>query len=106
MPRGKPSKIGDETVNALGYTQVKTKRGWVGKHIIIAEKKLNRPLNDNERVIFKDNDRSNLDPSNIKVVLKLSARRSPQARLAAIEAEILELTAQAEILRREIDAQR
>lgn len=70
MSKGKRASIGDETVNANGYCTVKTSTGWRFKHHIVAEEKLGRPLADNERVLFRDGDRSNLDPKNLEVVLK------------------------------------
>jgi len=68
--KGKRAEIGDETINQNRYTCVKTSTGWRFKHHVLAEEKLGRPLEPNERVIFKDTDRTNLDPENLVVVVK------------------------------------
>jgi len=70
MSKGKRADIGDETVNQNGYTCVKTSTGWRFKHHLVAEVALGRPLEENERVIFVDGDRTNLNCSNLKVVIK------------------------------------
>lgn len=86
MPRGRAAAIGTETTNANGYVQVKTETGWVGKHTIILEKKLGRKLGPNERAIFKDGDRNNLDPDNIE--LSITGSQSLKGRIARLESEI------------------
>jgi hypothetical protein len=65
------------------------------------EQKLGRKLEPNEFVKFKDGKRSNLDPRNLELRVRGDAK-SPQARLAAVEARIEELQAEAESLRKEI----
>lgn len=70
MGKGRKAVEGTETWNQNGYCQVKTSTGWRFKHHLIAEGKLGRPLADNERVIFIDGDRKNLDPENLQVVIK------------------------------------
>jgi hypothetical protein len=87
MPRGVLSKVGDETVNANGYTQVKTEEGWRGKHTVILETKLGRKLKPGESARFADGDKSNLNPDNIILVEHRNAR-SINARIAKLEAEI------------------
>lgn len=68
--RGKPSKPGDTRVSLNGYHYTRTETRWELTHRLIAEKKLGRKLTEIERVRFVDNDRSNLDPSNIEVYTK------------------------------------
>lgn len=59
-----------------GYVVVKQASGeWKYKHHILAEEKLGRLLESNERVCFKDGDRTNLDLSNIEIRWKLPAKR-------------------------------
>lgn len=88
MPRGRAAEVGTETVNALGYTQVKTEdRGWIGKHILILEEKLGRRLRPGERAIFNDCDKSNLNPDNI-LLAESKQYRSIQAKIARLESEI------------------
>jgi hypothetical protein len=87
MPRGQKAEVGTETVNANGYTQVKTATGWVGKHTLVLEEKLGRKLVPGERAIFKDGDRTNLKPENIELAVAGNAK-TLQARRARYEAEI------------------
>lgn len=86
MPRGRTSPVGTETVNANGYTQVKTETGWTGKHTLVLEEKLGRKLRPGERAIFKDGNKENLEPDNIE--LSASATKSIQSRIAKLRAEI------------------
>lgn len=70
-----------------GYSYTKLGKGnWRLTHHLIAEEKLGRALDSSqERVVFKDRDRTNLDPDNIEVVPKKQGR--PQ-RIAAIKEKI------------------
>jgi len=102
MPRGKPAQVGDETVNALGYTQVKTEdRNWVGKHILILEEKLGRRLKANERAVFVDGNKQNLKPDNIELVV--TGQGSIYARIAKLEAEIEDRQALIKDLRAQLE---
>jgi hypothetical protein len=101
MARGKASTLGDEFTNQNGYTYRKTIDGWRPVHQLIAEEKLGRRLKPEERAVFKDGDRHNLDPSNIEVVTKYS-KQSLQAKLTRIEEQIRELNEQARELRHQI----
>jgi hypothetical protein len=88
MPRGVASPIGTETVNANGYTQVKVGNGqWVGKHVVILEKRLGRKLRPGERAIFKDGDKTNFADENIELAEAQNAR-SIEAKIAKLQAEI------------------
>ena len=97
MARGQKAKVGDTRTAPNGYHYTRTKTGWVLTHRITAERKLGRPLAENERVRFIDGDRSNFrDPDNLDIyeVRKGSvAKRRAQleARKEAIEAELAEL---------------
>jgi len=101
MPRGASKKIGDRFENKNGYTYEKTEQGWRPVHQLIAEQLLGRPLKPDERAVFKDGNRKNLDPTNIRVDIKYS-RQSLKAKLVRIEEEIRELEAQAAELRQQI----
>jgi hypothetical protein len=103
MPRGRTSELGTETTNALGYTQVKTEEGWVGKHILILQEKLGRKLRSGERAIFSDGDKENLDPDNIILAEPRSAR-SLRARIAKLQAEIEDRQALIKDLEKELEA--
>jgi hypothetical protein len=84
--KGRRADIGNETVNQNGYTCVKTSTGWRFKHHIIAERLLERPLTETERVIFADGDRRNLSDDNIKVVIKqMRVNQTYDKRLDAIQ---------------------
>jgi HNH endonuclease len=98
MPRGEIAAEGATFVNQNGYHHTKTGGKWVATHILIMEKKLGRPLEKGEFVKFEDGDRKNLDPDNL-VLRTRGDRKSPQARLAEVEAKIEELQAEAEELR-------
>lgn len=66
---------GYEYVAANGYKYRKVDGKFILLHHIIAEEALGRPIDKaNERVVFKDNDRTNLSPDNIAVVEKVGGR--------------------------------
>jgi len=96
MPKGIAAPIGSQTIAQNGYTWVKTEDGWKYKHVLIAEEKLGRPLESNERVTFKDHDRNNFTLDNIVVstfVKKVPALRSLnkiRTRLDKVEAKFNE----------------
>lgn len=102
MPRGRQSEIGTVTVNANGYSQTKTEKGWIGTHVLILEKKLGRKLRPGERAIFKDNDRRNLDPDNIILTIT-SNRKTKASQLAALIARRDDLNAQIAEIERELE---
>jgi hypothetical protein len=102
MTRGVASKVGDETVNANGYTQVKTEEGWIGKHTLILQSKIGRKLKPGESARFKDGNKANLDPDNIILVEHRSAR-SIKAKIAKLEAEIADRQAVIDELRAELE---
>jgi len=89
MPRGEIAEVGTERVSQNGYTWVKTAhRGWVQKHWLIAEKGLHREvIKGQEMVKFKDGDRSNLDPSNLEVVVIRGTSESQKLRQRLVELE-------------------
>jgi cell division protein FtsB len=97
----KQKPIGAETVNQNGYTSVKTKDGWIAKHVLVAEKMLGRKIDAQEEMVrFKDSDRTNFDPDNIIVVPKRKA--GPRKRLAQLEARRDEIEAEIVHLKKEI----
>lgn len=91
MPRGRPSKDGDTNVSANGYHYTKIGGKFRLTHHIIAERALGRPIASDETVSFGDGDRTNLDPSNIVVSKR---KTSINGKIAALNARILELTAE------------
>src|SRR4051812_28467979 len=97
MPRGSAAAVGTERVSQNGYRYVKEPQGWKLVHQVVAERTLGRALLPNERVKFKDGDRTNLDPDNILVYT--SRERSKASRIAELEAKIEELQAELDELR-------
>lgn len=100
MPRGQKSKIGDERTAPNGYHYTRTAEGWRLTHHIVAERILGRPLRQNERVEFKDRDRSNLTDENIHVTIQ--GRGSLRRRRAQLQERIRELQAELEDVEREL----
>lgn len=102
MPRGKMSPVGATRVADNGYQYIRTSKAWRLHHHVIAEEKIGRPLQANERVEFIDRDRKNLDPENITVVIKsqnakLAELERLEERKADLEEKILELKRELEI---------
>lgn len=98
-----PAPDGAERISKNGYTYVKVVGRWRLKHHLIAEEFLGRLINpDEERVIFKDGDRTHLNPNNIKVVKKGSS--SPERALAALVARRDELNARIQELEAQISS--
>lgn len=100
MPRGSAAKPGDTMVSQNGYHYTRTKTKWRLTHHIVAEEELGRSLQDNERVTFKDGDRTNISPDNIIVTAKKNS--SLRKRLAIVEAKIAELQAERRELMKQI----
>jgi hypothetical protein len=98
--RGSRSEIGTEKIAQNGYHYTKTDSGWRLTHHIVAEQTLGRPLAPDERAVFSDGDRTNLDPENIEVRRKATA--SLRRKEANLVARIQELQAQLEETRRQI----
>ncbi len=93
MTRGQKSEIGDTRVAPNGYHYTRTAKGWELTHRLVAERRLGRSLEYNERVRYIDGDRSNYaDPDNLAVYRVREA--STAKRKARIEARIEELQAQ------------
>lgn len=97
MPRGNAAVVGTERVSQNGYLYVKTPQGWKLKHQIVVEELMGRPLDKDERVKFKDGDRTNLDPFNL--VVYIVKEKSKAARIAEIEAKIEALQAELDTLK-------
>jgi hypothetical protein len=98
--RGSRSEVGDTRVAKNGYHYTKTEERWRLTHHLVAERHLGRLLSANERVVFVDGDRTNLDPANIQVKRKItSSLRKKEANLVA---RIAELTAQLDQVRDQI----
>jgi len=99
MPRGVASKDGDTHTAPNGYHYTRVNGKFRLTHHIIAEQVLGRAIASDETVRFVDGDRSNHRPDNIKVTKR---KTSDAGKLAAIEAKILELQGEAEVIRARI----
>lgn len=92
-----------------GYSTIKKDGQWRYTHHVIAEEEvLHRPLMRNEMVFFKDNDRTNLDPSNLMVKLKkpnrvFQKREMLRRRIRESEARLNELKGQLAALDEQLD---
>ncbi len=102
MPRGKQAEVGDTNTSANGYHYTRTEEGWRLTHHLVAEKKLGRPVAPDETVRFVDGDRNNLSPDNIIVTTRKTSLRG---KIAKLEAQIMELTAEKERLQRQLNKQ-
>lgn len=58
---------GAEFIAQNGYKYIKVGEEWRPAHHLVAEQKLGRRLIKGERVSFIDNNRSNLNPNNLKI---------------------------------------
>jgi hypothetical protein len=102
LSRGKSAPEGATYVAQNGYHYTKRDGKFVATHKLIVEEKLGRPLAPSERVRFIDNDRQNLDPKNLKVVVKgKSSLATQRARLVArrdeLNAQIAEIDKQMQL---------
>ena len=101
MPRGQRSEEGDQRISQNGYRMVRTERGWQFLHRVIAEEKLGRPLEEGERVSFKDRDPLNCDPDNIETY-PARWKRNKELEIERLEDIIGKASARLEALREEL----
>jgi hypothetical protein len=76
--RGRKANVGDTRTSLNGYDYTRTEKGWQLTHRLIAEDKLGRELEPDERIKFIDNDRTNLDPNNIMVYKTKVKKEEPE----------------------------
>lgn len=108
MGRGQTAEVGATRTAKNGYHYTKkpehprSQNGWILTHWLTAEKKLGRPLKDNEMVKFKDKKyRAHpYDEEGIVVIKKRTT--SLRRRKAAIEARIEELKAELKFIEDEL----
>lgn len=91
---GKGAPIGATRINANGYSYTKTTQGWRLTHHMIAEDTIRRPIKyGEERVIFKDGNRTNLEPENIAVVPAKNGKQQQIEKLKArVDETLMQLT--------------
>lgn len=102
MVRGTISALGQTRTSPNGYHYTKTSKGWRLTHHLMMEQSLGRPLKENERVIFKDKDRTNLEMDNIEIQIKGGSTAARE--LARLEARRAELDARISELRESLDS--
>lgn len=104
MARGQRVEVGQTRVSQNGYHYTKVeqdgKTSWRLTHHLVAEKKLGRPLREDERVSFRNGNKSDLRPDNIVVSEKGTG--SVRRRKAQLEARIAELQAELDSLNEEL----
>lgn len=86
MGKGKNAKDGDTRVSPNGYHYTKQGGKWRLTHHIVAEDMLGRTLRKDERVYFKDKNRSNRHPNNLEVK---STQNGKQQRIDKIRRQIM-----------------
>jgi hypothetical protein len=97
-------KEGSWYVSQNGYHYTKKDGKFHLTHRLIMEQKLGRKLEKGERVKFKDNDRTNLDPDNI--VMTNPQQKSLRAQLAVLIAKRDDLQAQIDDIEHQLNADR
>lgn len=100
---GRAFSIGDERLDAYGYTEVKVKdlsgedrSCWARKHVVVWEKANGRPVPKGHKVVFADGDKGNFDPENLVLVsdadwVCLSAQRRAFTDRETLEARLNEV---------------
>lgn len=96
MARGQASVPGDTRVAPNGYHYTRTESKWELTHKLVWEEANGRKLADDERLRFKDRDRTNLSPDNIVMFKKRP--QSAASRRARLEAKIEAMQAELETL--------
>ena len=100
MSRGKNVPDGTKRVAQNGYHYIKVDGTWRLEHHVIAEESFGRPIGPNERVVFVDGDRDNLEVENIDIREK--GRGSLRRRKAQLEARKAEIQAQIDEINNEL----
>jgi hypothetical protein len=103
MSRGTSAPNGSERVSQNGYHYTKVRGKWELTHRLVAEREiLKRRLAANERVVFRNGDRSDIRPENLTIKLTNSDLTSLRRRKLELESRIRELEAQVEDINDEI----
>lgn len=100
MGRGKTAEVGDTRVAQNGYHYTKTETGWRLTHHLTAEKKLGRPLAENEIVKLKDKMQPYVE-HNVEVIVKRTS--SMRKRKAVLEAKIADLQAELDGINKQLE---
>lgn len=94
MARGANAPVGKQMTSQNGYLYVKTEEGWKSVHRQIAEQKLGRPLNANERVTFVNGNKLDVRPENLIITKVKTGIDKLKKRREALVIRIEELQAQ------------
>lgn len=108
MGRGQTAQAGATRIaqNGYHYTKVpehpRAQNGWILTHWLTAEKKLGRPLEENEMVKFVDKKfkRDPENPEGVTIIKKKTT--SLRRRKAIIESRIEELQAELKFIEKEL----
>jgi hypothetical protein len=102
MGRGKAAESGATRTSQNGYHYTKVENDWRLTHHLTAEKKLGRPLNDNEIVKLGGKGKKfPYDESNVEVIIKRTS--SLRKRKAQIESRIADLQAELDSVNKAIN---
>lgn len=98
MARGKAAVDGETRVSQNGYHYTKKDGKWELTHKLTVEEALGRKLATNERIRFKDGDKTNFeDPDNL--IVYVVREKSKNARIAYLESKIEEFQNELDTLR-------
>jgi hypothetical protein len=103
MGRGQTAEVNATRTSQNGYHYTKTDKGWRLTHHLTAEKKLGRPLEEDEIVKFVDKKfkRDPYNPAGVVVIRKKTT--SLRRRKAAIEARLDELKAELDYINKQLE---
>lgn len=103
MARGAAKPDGSERTAPNGYHYTKVNGKWILTSRMIAEQQIiKRPLEPGERVVFKNNDRTDLRAENLQVVGPKTTKETLKRREANLIARIEELQGQLADVQEEI----
>lgn len=94
--RGRKSQLGDTREAPNGYHYTRTENGWELTGRIVAAQAMLRELRPDERIRYRDGDRSNNSLDNIEIYIV--KERSKAKRKALLESKIESLQAELEDL--------
>jgi hypothetical protein len=105
MPRGQTAKVGETNTAANGYHYTRCQEGWRLTHHLTAEKKLGRPLREDETVRFIE-PKFKRDPTNPDgIIIQKKGIGSLGARKAQLEVRIEQLQAELQDINEQIASQ-
>lgn len=107
MSRGATAPDGATRVSQNGYHYTKRNGKWELTHRIVAEEQiLHRPLEQTERVEFKNKNKMDFRPENLRVATVKADTHTLERRKAELEAKRDEINAQISYIEEELHKQR